>query len=614
MARLQKTLDTSAASNIASVGQPVATRDLTGDVLQGVANAVKVGEQIVGAVKKTGLEEELGRFGEEISAINDGLDLKDATDRFKRLKKAKEQGILDDSRINIEAEAILKQKIGANSAFAPELRQAAADILGFDPTGSTLQKLFGKSGKTSPRRTLSPEEKMENAAAFRAEKLGLDKDVVLRTMLQAQQGAEELKIAQQRLATGDIGADEVLSTSLRNNDPIQADMIMRFRESVDDGGLNPSDAAHRQLAFTEAKQQEWANLVKTVSTGPNRASTAKLNEMKRAFDEDWAGTEALMTDGATLESLATSEANALGNLVKVAAIRTMPGLVVAQEAGGQAQVAEFIRINNKFGPNSPEMEQLMKIDPGLKFVKDSQAASASIVRSAVNKVLGQEPISGDPAATQPLLDHVARDAVKNTKDPSVRNRVLTYLENDGKPVKMLSMMAQPGVREIVTPAEVNSTKQRFATQFEPLKGNIAAMLADGKNTLSIVSGKIVVKPTNINPDPSAGGVLGVSLDISSPANISTSVAQMNTFVDLVKNGWGADVGESPGGFAERIVNGITTLNATEGTPNEPDAIGVAFDQAIKNPTAENMEALRLLDPDLFNAAASISIRGGSDGK
>lgn len=606
--RLQKTLGT--VDSVASVGRPTPERDFVSQAIQGAA---QVTEGVIGGIGKAkgrALGEELTGLGQEISAIEEGKDLEDATERFKRLKKAKEQGILGDGMINIEAEKILKEKIGKSSLFAPELRAEAQRILGFDPSGSAIQRLFGKSGRTSPSRPLSAGEK-RRAKAEDFASLGLgNADDIEKLIAKSELGEIQTQFASDQAKLGEIGSAEVLNASLDNVDSYVADATSELLTTISQGGFNAVDSTTRVATLNQSKEAAWSRHRKALTDGNINLSASKLGEQRRLFDQKFAPIEEMFKDDATMEVILTKQNRALVAQASINGFDMFPGLASVNASIGQAGVTEYFSMMSNI-QDPAQLELIKRINPQFAAIAENRQQASRAMRGSFNRIMGIPSTEADPVIPG-LDDVVKRNLIKQAKEPEIRNRIVNTLQAASTPFKDFGDYGQKGVRANVTQEEIKYIKGRWGTEFTPLTSRIATNLKSNDDVeLAVVNGRLKATVNILKVNSQRVGQFGVNLAV--PSALQTDIKRLNAMNALVQNGWSDDVGEPPAGFLERTLNGIETLRADQGSPNEPDEVGTALEAVLQSPTPENLEAIRKLDPELFNMAQSIlASQGGGD--
>lgn len=588
--KLQKTLNID--PSVASRGRPLAPDTSLADA---IVSATEIGSQALIESKKEGLQEDLETLGKEVHFASEGLELKETSERFEALKKAKEQGVLSSTMVNIETEKVLKERIANNSAVAPELRKLAHEILGFDPTGSATMALYGKSGRNYPTKKLTEAEKTRAVAENTAKILDLDADNVERAMVQAAYGDIQLKNAENMAKAGGIGANGIRDAVEGNIDTYVADatanLINRLKNG--DGIVNPELAG---IEIDQAFETAFSDFKSSVRKANITLSTSELAAHREYFKNSFQGIRDSFTDEASLESMLTRDKNTVSALIGIQAIKLHPTAAIVREAYGGASVSDVMGIINKI-TDPHQREAYMRMNPELGEVLGNIEGGASELVLSINHILGVKTAKGmsnGGGTSNPHVDDiVTRELTGSAKEPKVRRGVLNHRKKRGKTFKDYSDFSQKGVYELSTPEEKVYVKESFALDLPVLKKRIAAGLAskDGMITLRVENGKVVAdkgfdkSKTGFNP----------FADI--PIGVVNDLKRLNVMKKVMDNGF--DTGISAEGFLERTINEVSTLQDNEVSRRDAH---VKSEEAIKayraNPSEENLDAIRIANPEL----------------
>jgi hypothetical protein len=605
--RLQKTLNVQ--PTVASVGTPLGPDTTTAQAVEAVGGLART---FVAEKKKSDLEDELRELGDEVFAAKSGKQLEGATDRFKRLQKAREQGLLSDSMVNIEAEKVLKETIGTMPGFAPELRQEASRILGFDPTGSEIQALFGKSGASSGARPKSQLEKFQDQAAAISATTNISQEDALALVGKSAALKLQSDVAQNSLALGAINRSQFLNTKMDEVENSMFDLMGSVTAELRQGGVvNPEQA---KALFSQKKEVLWAEYRRGLSGAGIVASSTELQSDRKLFDQQFASLESIVTDG-SLQEVMTRKAATLAAVAKVQGFNAFPHIAVLNQVGGAPMVETWLNTLSSV-QSEDQLKLISKLDPTLAaLIKNPQDFSNSVT-AAFNKVMGVPVSAESGAAVEPpesVVDVVTADIVKNAVDPDSRTKVLDSLRERGKAFKDFSFYSQSGVRAKATAEEVTYIKERFGTELGPLVGRIAATLEGLPDfNLSVENGVLKLNKTTIAAQAGTGqGNFGLGRE-TSPASLDMDIARLNAMNKLVTSGWATDVGESPVGFLERQVTQMDAIRGNAEESNDLNEIKAALDNFNKSPTADNLDILRQLAPEAVAEAERRALQRGGE--
>lgn len=605
--RLQKTLNVQ--PTVASVGTPLGPDTTTAQAVEAVGGLART---FVAEKKKSDLEDELRTLGDEVFAARQGKQMDAATERFERLQKARDQGLLSDSMINIEAEKVLKETIGSMPAFAPELRQEASRILGFDPTGSEIQALFGKSGASSGSRPKTQLEKMQDQAAAIAATTNITQEDALALVGKSTAIKLQSEVAQNSLTLGSINRSQFLNTKMDEVENTMFDMMGEINAAVVQGGVvNPEQS---KALLSQKKEVLWAEYRRGLSGAGIITSSTELQNDRKLFDQQFASLEAIITDG-SLQEVMTRKAATLAAVAKVEGFNAFPHIAVMNQVGGAPLVETWL--NTLSNVQSEEQLRLIaKLDPTLaELIKNPQEFSNSVT-AAFNKVMGVPVPANSGAAVEPpesVIDAVTADVIKNATDPDSRTKVLESLRARGKAFKDFSFYSQQGVRAKASNEEVAYVKERFGTELGPLVGRIAATMEGLPDfDLSVEGGVIKLNATTDQAKFGTGqGSFGVGR-VTSPASLDMDIARLNAMNKLVQSGWAADVGESPVGFLERQVTQMDAIRGDAEVNDNANEVKAALEAFNKSPTADTLEQLRAIAPDMVAEAERRALQAGGN--
>jgi len=600
--RLQKTIDVQ--PSVASVGNP-AQADNT--IAQSITNLSNIASDAIITNRKAGLEDEIRDLGDEVFAVREGRELEETSDRFKLLQKAKDQGKLTDTFVNIQTEKILKQTISKNPRFAPELRQEAARILGFDPTGSEVQALFGKSGRSSGSRPQSQFDKMQDLADNFAAVLGKDPQDVLGTMVKSQFLKDQVGVQESLNKIGQSNANGIFNAHLDTVESSLSDVVGNLQLQISQGGIvNPEVM---KASVSQAKQASWAEFRSSLGRADLSTSPADLQTFRAQFEETWANVDE-MVDSGTMEQIVTRQSGTLDKLASIQGFNVFGQVAVVNQAMGQEGVKFYLNHATKFqDPN--QLKLLEKFIPAIGQITNKNSEVAREWSNSFNKVMGMRPTGADPSPGKrtPMDDAVSQVLIRDGVETEMRDRVLKGIEAEGKTFKSFGFYGQPGVRGLATDNEVQYIKDRWAIESDPLVARIATSLNTNKNwSIAVEDGEIIPK-FDITKIGEGGGFL--SANTSQPAGLSDDLKRLNSQNKLLQNGWSGDVGENSFGFLERTLNKITTLQAGPGGSNDTSGeLQEAIDAVKESPTPANIDTLRALDPELVAEAERRALQLG----
>ena len=602
MPGFQKTLDVQ--PTIASLGNPPQTGGEVANAVQAVGGAVK---SFVVGKKKDQLEEELSTLGDEVFAAQIGRDAKEVTQRFEKLRKAKEQGVLSQTMVNIETEKVLKEAIGKTPGIAPEIRQYAAQLLGFDPTGTYLRDLLGVADPTTDN---SIEKKAIEEAQFISKYSGANFDDIMVLQANDAQARIQTSYLSSIASIGGVKRREIYNSVLNEGKGRMAEAVGEILKQIKGGGVtNPNELASLMTTFAISHKNDLTAQYEAAGLTPD---AAELSRELDGIDAFWADGIKLTKSGA-MSTILEDQAKSLTHAMAIQSKNLFGHLALLNESGGQEAVKQYFLIRDKF--QKPEQLALLKsIDPQLAYIADNEQVLSDAVADAFMRVTGRTPLfkslsgGSEPTETDNALGDVVAAEVAKTK--SSDESVIPYLQQRGK-YKGVSILGQQGVRQRATGDEIKWMQKNFETEYQPLLANIAAGIAadprlseihievNRKGELSFNRPKVPVGVGELRPTayitPSMEGDL----------------KRLNAWNKAIQNGWGGDLNKDKNSFINETVSSINNLIRQGATDRA--AINEAIDAFNTNPTKENLDALRKLDPDLVSESERIAghVSGGS---
>ncbi len=601
--RLQKTL--SVQPTVASVGSPIASAD-DGAAIRAAGGLAKT---FVSEQKKSNLEDELRSLGDEVFAISQGRQLEKATERFTRLQQGSDQGVVSDSMKNIEAEKILKESIGSMPAFGQELRQEAARILGFDPTGSEIRNLL-QVGQSKRPKTF--EETQLERAEFVSNNTGVSVDDVMGIFAKSLLSTEKVKLSENSLKFGSITRSQFLNQNIANSENFIMDAIAETQTRISQGGVaNPQE--FKALMLTQ-KTAHWNTYRKGLNSAGVFPTSTEIEADRKAFDSEYAGVIAMAEDG-SLQKILESKAAAVGALAKLEGVELFPEIAVMNAVGGVPLTQTYLDSLTGI-QNESQLKLLAKLNPTLALALGADKTKAfNAFTAGYKKIMGVpetveagKVIEEVPEAVEDVL---TSNLVQQNRDPEIRAKVLQRLQARGKSFKSFSFYAQSGARAKSTKEEVQYIKDRWGTELEPLIARVASSLeSEGAELIVGEGGKVTVRITQdelkkrrLSPLSSGAHVTGSIID---------DVNRLNAMGKLLDSGWSGDIGERFEGFSQRVINKTDTLRSTDTVASNSNELQQALAAFNESPTEDSLNKLRELDPELVAEAERRALQRGVD--
>lgn len=550
--RLQKIIQDIPEKTVASPGNPLPPDTSTADSIATVGALVG---DVIKVKRKGEVEDELRQLGSEVLVAQRGGDLKNATDRFKLLKQAQEQGRLSDSMINIETEKVIKSVTAKSPGFGEDVRAAAASILGFDPTGSQVQGLFGKSGRNRPSTPATAQQKMMEQAEAIAAGTGTDPKEMYALLAKSQQVELQKTVAAFAASQGQAGATQVFNAHQEGLDTQLAGFMGTLAMDIQQGTLNPTDTVALKGRLAELQQRSFLSLQKDLPVGTTVQQTAGFRtSIEKSFE-----LVSSAIDNGTLESLLTSQKNAYTQSAAILGFQTFPGLAaVGASPLGQAGVDAYLKaINNVRNPR--QLDLMVANNPVLATIVDNKGEMAQRMSDSFQRITGVKNADGSTfknatdEADLVIDDMTHSGIVASETSQEVRDAALERAKAEGKIHKDFSMYAQPKARALATPAEIKYVVENFDPKLGAVLSSMKAEMSGRDDiTLTWLNDRIDVQA---RPDMNTGNqLIPFKKDIS--GQFKANVRRLEVYNKLIQNGWSRDVGRDPASFIGRTLDDL----------------------------------------------------------
>lgn len=571
------------------------------------------------------LEQNLADTGNIINTINAGPDavreavssgnIDATTDKFKRIAASVNQGKISEQRATIEAEVELRKAINRAPGFADQFRKTANDILGFNPSGASLETLF-MSGPDSTKLTQADKDRQAGQALFEAGFADTPEDGFRQVVGQRALAIEKDQL-QGRIARAEVSAPKVaVKGGQYAQSEINSVMVRAMSEITNLGAVQDLETMENQILaaarntinevtgwMTEAQDVPYKEeAYQTVRDEVNRVAEANL-ELLRNKD---------------ILKLMTKRRDLIRVVMENEAINVAPELVLLNEAGGQAAVEKGMELWALALEDPKILEEMALINPQYRLVSEVMSSTADV--KDVLKAIGSKDLAVDvrkgvvpkdvaeAAVTKDALDQSTGRGRDEDFNPTVKN--LSDLE---MPRMLISTAAKtPGSYGKADAESRQSVANAFKTNRAWVENNLVEALAGTRFALGFdnTQQKLVIvdrQGANIsdfstvtddfsNPSPFSG-ITDMNRarqrgDLVSTAGIGTEALEIlnEAMIPLLqKNGWQSAMGiEDKNSWVNNLV---TTVNGNAVVLENKQARG-------QDPiTAATSEALLQLDFD-----------------
>lgn len=620
MADLQRTINVQ--PTISSYGTPQQGPNVAAQAVAVLGDQAK---SFVMEKKKSKLDTELNTLGDEVFAASTGKEIKNTTERFKTLQRAKEQGVLSDTMVKLETEKILKESIDSMPAFAPELRTYAAQILGYDPTGSQVRALLNVP---DPNKDTFANQQRERAE-YIATQLGVDVQDVMKVQAKNLFAKEKSDLVTRNATIGAAGRREIFNATLDEADGFISDFMMDIISQVQQGGVKNEEVVLSRLEAAKlGHKQALQDRYRSAGINPD---SSELSQDMSGVDARWKSLYDLVESGSFSKILANNSKD-IANAMTIESWNVFGDTALINEALGQEGVKHYFTTLNKMNDKG-QIQLLMENNPAFKRTVKSLDDAKVLAAQVYKEIMGVEPIfdntslfTGGLASTEEknvksnLRDRMFYETLKDNLPEETRTNLLAYAKSHGQKYKVLGGYFQKGVRPNASPEEVRYVTQTFEEEYPALVSRIVAELSTSNKNMQLVNRNgslVLVDKAGAN----YGGLLGSHVfgteDYQVSDTLQYDLARLNSFNAGVQNGWATDLKQNPNSFINDTLAEVNRVKSQVVANQEKlDSVLQTF---YENPTKENLEALRVVDPDLVaelerRTTSQISTDGGNNAK
>lgn len=551
---------------------------LTGDIIEGVGRFAidvkgRVDERNLN-IKKGELKRSFSELGERAVAVSqmgeNDLEverlsdenvarLSEAEQQMRRLKILKKRGRLSDTALQIEAERILQDKIESAPAFEQEFRRLAASTLGYDPTGSTVQALFGLATQEPEAQKLVPEwmEGTDYAKSYKEikqlERTGFyspqQAELALQDVVETIGATRQIENLEAKMEIGSLSSEAYSQQFLNIVVPEYAKDLFKtmFFTNGPNGeliGREDVDAVEVKRNLTAAKSRLMSRLLAEYTEKGFIIDSATEKNLRDRINRQFADYENLAEDSDLLERV-TRNRDILLAAYKTQAYRAAPHLAFANELGVAPEFMELLKTPSEF------VNVARMIDPDID-------AAAEVNDLTVDSVKGvQRIMSGDfdwniPQAREAHSDIVTSVVSNGTEEGQRAGKRM--LEKTGKPGYNISNLAKPELAKYKIRPELQKEYGSFINQqaeivertlpVEEIQRFISDYNAEGELQVKaeVIDNKLYF---TVDGDRflTSGSPTGAREKgrVNIPGDLQITIQKLNAINSAAENGWAGDI-------------------------------------------------------------------------
>src|SRR5690625_1433052 len=356
---------------------------------------------------------------------------------FKKYAAARRQGAMADSAANIAVESEIKRLSNTFPLLGPQVRQAAHERLGFDPTGAQYKFRINPypSGKQSP----SHVESIMQEATQLANALGADPAQMQQAMLKNYYLKQTNAVRKQITDQATQSAGETINGALDSAQESVTDTSVKiFSEAAKNNGILSDERVQQYtMQLNMEKQQALQNLQKTLSKKDVSKSQREdaVDRLRKKYDN----TISMLEKYQGSKTLA--DRNKFATLAIQATMQRMvpiPTALISMRVTGEplVQMSQAImdpnsKIRQSLAVTNPIFSRLNDVPGGADYLADSLRAIASGDISAMRRLTG-DPSSMTKAYTKWAMEHpeFTRNPDGSTNDSNMNFISKLYRTND----------------------------------------------------------------------------------------------------------------------------------------------------------------------------------------
>jgi hypothetical protein len=538
------------------------------DVVTAVGGAVAEGGRSIfdpeGEINTEGLSPDLQQQIQRVKAT--------AGDKFKRIANAVKQGALPESAAALETEATVRRLMTQTPGFAQEIKQLARELVGFDPTGYALRKIFDVN---QPAHKPTAQEKRVAEAqvivdGYRRAGKDITLDSVLTTMAQHDMIKLEQENLNNQLDIKTINTQQWAQSSFVARGP---DLIGSLQKIATLGAAEGIREPQQYVnAVVQQREEAKAAFRQGVALRGGMDATAAA-AIEDQIDAQYEPLIKSITDNEMGKVLETK----LDVIVKLNALwgkQATPRLTRIIDAYGPTIGGQLLEMMSNIA-DPKQFELIYQFDPKLKELilggKVTQADVAGGVQTVIDKTTSGDTLTEDDLTYRNL----AETMVVQPGNKEVREKYVRSLGDNGAPIRAVSILSEKVPRANATQDEVKFMKDQFdtyvgTTATENIPGNLIDSIARevmelvpggvrGQLQLQQVTSRSVrTALMGLPPKPTGQTKLVIPFDPSQQGTAvnfqTTSMKRLQPFMDaVISKGYSADLGVSKASFGNDII-------------------------------------------------------------
>jgi len=590
------------------------------NAVDSVLTGVDIGRTAVGksiakdAVQQAQLEiDSTLRDQEDLAAlqtIGDDPSVSELARKAALVAKGVEKGTMNRGAAELLMANEVKSRIQSNPLFADKIREAATNILGFNPESRAVRQFFGA---IDPAGTTTKTTKFDRDIANLVKFGGHTPSSAAKQLTREMDLASKGNIADLELQAGVRDANTWLGTKIAHNSPQATDRFLTGLRTLEANGED-IDAAEMKRLINEDKLAT-KNALLTGLTAANKTITPEITANIDAQLESQYANYTTIAEGADSLKKATRDLDMFKTMQEIAGVEALPRLTAMNNILGERLTERYMEIIQLAGGNEQELENLFKNAPALREVHRAFSGDLEGFPKLIDGVM-QKLQSGtvtNPDGTPNVTEEEVKvlDGLQNTlggKDaPPEQRSALAGLLADVSPPRASQVIL--GSRAgLATAKDKAFVKNRWNT----LSGAAAHSLIKEISEDSNKSLELTMTPNGLSLTRRALGPAGVVRIGVADTQAGKAILELNKYLQATSRGWGPELGiTDPFKTGSDIVSRVNTALDTaaqsrEATKAEDTAAREARTQQRREAVttgqqpAVDLRSLEQSDPDRFS--------------
>lgn len=469
------------------------------------------------------------------------------TSSSNKLQRAVNKGTISREHARLLVSNSVVKAIEEQPFLSRQIRQAASNLLGFDPKSEGVRQFFQSfdtkeeleaQSRASQGRQTPLQKTLERVSAYIT-----DPREALEEARKLIRLEDQSKALSQEVELGDMTSEKLFNNVMSISRQDSTRSIMVALTDASRAGVDLDNPKELELLLETQRNASWEAIQQTLLSNPNGAPSVSQRSLFRTEHDATFDRLAKQVKDLGPKALLDTKVEALSAMSTVFAHETLPQLKFLNDQF--PRVAEEVYGTLIAGAGTPKQNALIAAQPGLSPLLDLASSNPDEFRKKIFGTLVKLGKATDIKDLTPedkqVADHIVKTVVP-TLEPQDREKVLTSLNKAGltasttKSVQSRSPTASTDGEKKLLRDEWNNIQ---ATQpkaiADKIKAKRSAVIPDRSLTVSLdPSGKRLIVTRNVT-SPSAG-IIRIEDGDSFP-----EISKINRMLEAAEKGWAAEL-------------------------------------------------------------------------